>query len=226
MKLKCRLRLLALSLLGTSFLISACTIANYTPAIPDNQPPTILTEKSGAISFSYLPELWHDGKNNPNNQRSLPKAVLKVREIFEKNTQFERVIISATPPVKGMHVNIYLEHHVSFSPYEIASIATLGILPHYADGLAYTVHFDVLADNTPVKHYEEEIRGKGVSWIGFLPFWWITHILNTSEDEAFLGTVYNFTRAARRDGWLTPKTCSSPGRLSPDQGARAMKSTD
>ncbi len=116
-----------------------------------------------------------------------------------------------------MHVNIYLEHHVSFSPYYIASIATLGILPHYEDGLVYTVHFDVLAGNTPIRHYEEEIRGKRASWIGFLPFWWITHIVNTSEDEAFLGTVYNFTRAARRDGWLTPKTCSSLGRLILDQ---------
>lgn len=151
-----------------------------------------------------MPELLRDGQDNQNSQRSLPIAVLKVREIFEKNTQFKKVVISATPPVKGMHVNIHQEPHVSFSPYYIASIATLGIIPYYEDGLVYTVHFDILADNIPIKSYEEEIRGKGVSWIGFLPFWWIAYIVNTSEDEAFLGTVYNFTRAARQDGWLNP----------------------
>lgn len=157
------MRLLTISLLGITLLNSACTIANYTPAIPETHLPTNLTEKSGAISFSYLPELLHDGQDNQNSQRSLPIAVLKVREIFEKNTQFEKVIISATPPVKGMHVNIYQEHHVSFSPYYIASIVTLGIIPHYEDGLVYTVHFDILADNIPIKSYEEEIRGKRAS---------------------------------------------------------------
>jgi hypothetical protein len=160
--------------------------------------------RSGGLSFSYLAEILPNHENDKNSHYPLPKAVQDVKEIFEKNTRFKNILISATPPAKGLHVNIYQERPLSFTPYEIASIITMGVIPYYMDGVAYTVHFDVLLDNTPIKTYEEKISHKGITWIGFLPFWWITHIVNTSEEEAFLSTVYNFTKAARQDGLLEP----------------------
>jgi len=132
----------------------------------------------------------------------LPKNVQQVRDVFERNTRFEKVIVTSTPPAKGLHVNIYQTDGPSLSPFCIASIWTFGIIPCYAEGVVYSVHVDVLADNTLLKTYDDAISRKGANWIGFLPFFWINFLVNTGYEEAFMATVYNFISAARQDGLL------------------------
>jgi hypothetical protein len=196
------LRLPVIWLLGIALLNGACTIASYSPPIPEIQLPTSSTIKSGLFSFSYLDEVLSAHVADKGSQQTLPRSIRQIREVFEGNTRFEKVLVSATPPLKGLHVNIYQARHRTFSPLLIASILTIGIIPCYEESVVSTVHFDVLKDNILLKTYEEEIRGKRATWIGFLPFWWITFIVNTSEQEAFLATVHNFTKSARQDGLL------------------------
>jgi hypothetical protein len=197
-------RLLTVSLLGITLLSSACTIANYSPAIPEKQLPAAATNKSGLLSFSYLTDTPHNYSDDKDSLRTLPKTVQHVREILKRNTRFETVLVTATPPAKGPHVNIYQTSVPELSALCIASIWTLGIIPCYAEGIVYTVHFDVLVDNTPLKAYEDEISRKAANWIGFLPFVWINFLVSTSYEEAFLATVHNFTKSARQDGLLEP----------------------
>jgi hypothetical protein len=127
-------------------------------------PETKLTaetrNKSGIFSFSYISGSSCDLKDY---QRTLPKNVQQVRDIFERNTQFEKLIVTSTPPANGLHVTIYQTDGPPLSPFCIASIWTLGIIPCYSEGLVYNVHFDPLADNTVLKTYSETISRKGVN---------------------------------------------------------------
>lgn len=164
------MRLAAISLLGITLLSNACTIVNYSPAIPEKQLPATATNRFGLLSFSYLTDTPRNHSDDKDSLRTLPRTVQYVREILKRNTRFETVLVTATPPAKGLHVNIYQTSVPELSPLCIASIWTLGIIPCYAEGIVYTVHFDVLVDNTPLKTYEDEISRKAANWIGFLPF--------------------------------------------------------
>lgn len=193
------MRPLAISLLGIALLNSACTIVNYTPAMPETKLTAETRNKSDTFSFSYISGSSRDLKDD---QRTLPKNVQQVRDVFERNTRFEKVIVTSVPPAKGLHVTIYQTNGPPLSPLCMASIWTLGIIPCYAEGVVYNVHFDLLADNVLLKTYSETISRKGANWIGFLPFFWINFCVNTGYEEAFLATVHNFTKSARQDGLL------------------------
>lgn len=77
----------------------------------------------------------------------------------------------------------------------------LGIIPCYADGVVYTMHFDVLIHNTLKDSYQYEISRKGVQWLGLLPFFWV-NFFTTQYKDAFSANAQQFVIDAKRDGYL------------------------
>lgn len=193
------MRLFIVLLLTNATLNSACAIVNYSPAIPETKLTAEIRRQSDTFSFSYNSSSSRDLKDE---QRALPKNVQQVKDIFEQYTRFDKVLVTSTAPTKGLHVNIYQTNGPPPSPFCVTSIWTFGIIPCYAEGVVYNVHFDLFEDNTVLKTYNETISRKGANWIGFLPFFWINFLINTGYEEAFLATVHSFISTARQDRLL------------------------
>jgi hypothetical protein len=172
---------------------SACAILNYSPS-EISMPPVEIHDKAESLSFSYIP---NDSKDFSNDNRTLPWESQVVKELFEHHSRFSKVMVTSTPPENGVHINVY-QTDGPVSLWCRASIWTIGIVPCYADGVVYTLHFDVLIHNT-LKEYE--ISRKGVQWLGLLPFWWV-NVFTTQYKDAFSANAYQFVFDAKRDGYL------------------------
>jgi len=179
------------------FLSSACAILNYSPCETVSMPPVEIHDKAESLSFSYIPD---DSKEFSNDNRTLPWESHLVKDLFEQHSRFSKVIVTSTPPENGMHINVY-QTDGPVSPWCRASIWTIGIVPCYADGVVYTMHFDVLIHNTLKESYQYEISRKGVQWLGLLPFFWV-NLFTTQYKDAFSANAYQFVIDAKRDGYL------------------------
>lgn len=110
-------------------------------------------------------------------------------------------MVTANSPAAGVHVNVYLTDGIPLSPWCMASIWTFGVIPCYAEGMVYQIHFDVFVNNVLKRSYGYTISRKGVSWIGVMPLFWL-NIFTTQYKEAFSANVYQFIADAKRDGFL------------------------
>ena len=178
---------------------SACTIGNYSPAVPARL-PLVEThhDKIEFLSFSYIPESPHKLESNP---RTLPLESQLVKDLLEHHSRFIKVIVTSNSPATGTHVNVYQTIGPFSSPWCTANSWTLGVIPCYFEGVAYETHFDVLVDNTVKQSYHYPIHRKAVNWIGLLPFFWI-NFLTAQYEEAFSGNTDQFISDAKRDGFL------------------------
>ena len=59
----------------------------------------------------------------------------------------------------------------------------------------------MFVDNALKQNYRYDIIGKGISWIGVLPLFWV-NLFNTRYAEAFSANAYQFVTDAKRDGFL------------------------
>ena len=175
---------------------SACAISNYSPPEAVSTPPTEKHDRVESLSFSYL----GDSKDLVSDGRALPWESQSIKDLFEHQSRFSKVIIASTPPQNGMHVNVY-QTDGPVSSWCRASTWSLGIIPCYADGVLYTMHFDVLIHNTLKESYQYEISRKGVQWVGLLPFFWI-NFFTTQYKDAFSANAQQFVIDAKRDGYL------------------------
>jgi hypothetical protein len=180
------------------FLSSACAISNYSPSEPVGMPAVDIHHKVESVSFSYLPQTSRD---IPNDSQTLPWESQTVKDLFEHHSRFSKVIVTSIPPQNGTHINVYQTGASSVSRWCFASIWTLGVVPCYADGVLYTIHFDVLIHNNLKESYQYEISRKGVQWLGLLPFVWV-NVFTTQYKDAFSANAYQFVIDAKRDGYL------------------------
>lgn len=180
----------------TAFVLlnSACTIVNYSLIEPVRQPLVEIHDKQELLSFSYIP-------GSPDDRRTLPSESQRFIDLFEHQSRFTKVIVTSSPPARGVHVNIYQTDGPPISLWCKASYWTLNVVPCYAEGIVRETHFDVFVDNTLKQSYRYEIRRKGVSWIGLLPLFWI-NFFTTQYKEAFSANAYQFVTDAKRDGFL------------------------
>jgi len=172
---------------------NACAIQSYSPSAI--MPPSGSHEKVESLSFSYLPE---DSKSS--EARTLPWETQSIKDVFEQHSRYSKVIVASGPPENGLHINVY-QTDGPVSSWCRASIWTIGIVPCYADGVVYTMHFDVLVHNTLKESYQYEISRKGVQWLGLLPFFWV-NLFTTQYKDAFSANAYQFVIDAKRDGYL------------------------
>jgi hypothetical protein len=177
---------------------SACAILNYSPSEPVSTPAIEIHDKVESLSFSYLPEASRD---MPNDRKTLPWESQTVKDLFEHHSRFSRVVVTSSPPQDGTHINVYQTDASTVSPWCLASIWTLALIPCYVDRVVYTVHFDVLIHNALKESYQYEISRKGVQWLGLLPFFWV-NLFTTQYKDSFSANVYQFVIDAKRDGYL------------------------
>lgn len=184
-------------LLCVLFLVhGACVISNYSPRGAVITSPVEKHDKVESLSFSYL----GDSKDLVSDGRALPWESESIKDLFEHQSRFSKVRITSTPPQNGMHVNVYQTDGPD-SSWCRASTWMLGIIPCYADGVVYTMHFDVLIHNTLKDSYQYEISRKGVQWLGLLPFFWV-NFFTTQYKDAFSANAQQFVIDAKRDGYL------------------------
>lgn len=189
--------LISLLLLGTVLLLnSACTILSYSSA---GAPTISLVEnhdRPEVLSFSYL-----SGFPHTSNEQKIPWPSQLLKESFENYTRFIKVILTPSPPVSGVHVNVYQTDGPPPSTWCRISSWTLGIIPCFAEGIVFENHFDVFVDNTLKQSYRYKINRTGIEWIGLLPFFWI-NFFTADYKEAFSGNISQFITDAKRDGLL------------------------
>jgi hypothetical protein len=176
---------------------SACAIMSYSPTESLRKPLAETHDKPEFLSFSYSPGS-HDLDSR---HRTLPWESQWVKDLFEQHSRFMKVVVTASPPALGVHVNVYQTDGFPISPWCIASNWTLNVIPCYVDGIVYRVYFDVFVDNVLKQSYRYDISRKGVAWIGLLPFFRVD-LFTTQYKEALSTNVYQFVTDARRDGFL------------------------
>ena len=146
---------------------SACVIVNFSPTEPERKPLIETHDKLEFLSFSYSPGT---PQNLDSNRRTLPWESQWVKDLFEQHSRFLKVVVTASPPDIGVHVNVYQTDGPPISPWCTASNWTFYVIPCYAEGIVYQVHFDVFVNNALKQSYRYDISRTGVSWIGLLPF--------------------------------------------------------
>lgn len=176
----------------------ACAVVNYSLIEPVKQPLVETHDKLEFLSFSYIP--GSPGNLNGVGQTLAWESQL-LKDLFEHQSRFMKVIVTSSPPALGVHVNVYQTDGPPASPWCKASIWTLGVIPCYAEGIVFETHFDVFVHNTLKQSYRYEISRKGLNWIGLLPFWWI-NFFTTQYKEAFSSNAHQFVTDAKRDGFL------------------------
>ncbi len=179
-------------------LSSACAILNYSRPELETTPTVEVHDKVESLSFSYLPQASRD---IPKERQTLPWESRTVKDLLEHHSRFSKVTVTSSAPENGTHINIYQTDASTVSPWCLASIWTLGIVPCYADGVMYTMHFDVLIHNILKESYSYEISRKGLQWIGLLPFLWV-NLFTAQYKDAFSANAYQFVTDAKRDGYL------------------------
>jgi hypothetical protein len=193
------MRPLSLQLLIGLFILlnNACAILNYSPSDLPTLPLNETHDRVESLSLSYL---QGQSKVLDSESRSLPWETQTIKDLFEHHSRYSKVIVTSNPPENGMHVNVY-QTDGPVSSWCRASIWTLGIVPCYADGVVYTMHFDVLLHNTLKESYQYEMSRKGVQWLGLLPFFWV-NLFTAQYKDAFSANAHQFIIDAQRDGYL------------------------
>lgn len=177
---------------------SACAIVSYSPTEPVVKPLIEIHDKRELLSFSYSPG---SPQSLDSDRRTLPWEHQLVKNLFELHSRFIKAVVTASPPATGVHVNVYQTDGTPSSPWCKASSWTFNVIPCYAEGIIYQVHFDVFVNNTLKQSYRYDISQKGISWIGLLPFFWV-NLFTAQYKEAFSANVYQFVTDAKRDGFL------------------------
>lgn len=188
-------------LTALALLNSACVIVNYSPTELVIKPLIETHDKPELLSYSYA-SFYTPGspQNLDSDRRTLPWESQLVKDLFELHSRFIKVVVTASPPATGVHVNVYQTDGPT-SPWCTASHWTFAIIPCYAEGIIYQVHFDVFVDNALKQSYRYDISRKGVSWIGVLPLFWV-NLFTAHYKEAFSTNTYKFIADAKRDGFL------------------------
>jgi hypothetical protein len=177
-------------------LSNACAIQSFSPSKSTTTPPIPSHDRVGSLSFSYL-----YGESKPSADSSaLRWQTRTLKDLFEHHSRYSKVVVTSDPPETGVHVNVY-QTAGPVSSWCRASIWTLGIVPCYADGIIFTMHFDVLLHNTLKESYQYEMSRKGVQWLGLLPFFWV-NLFTTQYWDAFATNAHQFLSDAKRDGYL------------------------
>jgi hypothetical protein len=152
---------------------SACAIVNYSPTEPVRKPLVETHDKLELLSFSYASFDNTPGslqKLDSDYRRTLPWEIQWVKNLFEQHSRFMKVVVTASPPALGVHVNVYQTDGPPASLWCKAASWTFEVIPCYAEGIAYETHFDVFVNNALKQSYRYDISRTGVSWIGLLPF--------------------------------------------------------
>lgn len=177
---------------------SACSIVSYSPTESARKPLTETHDKLEFLSFSYSPGT---PQSLEGNRRTLPWESQWIKDLFEQHSRFMKVVATASPPALGVHVNVYQTDGPPASLWCKAASWMLEVIPCYAEGIIYHVHFDVFVNNALKQSYRYDISRTGVSWIGLLPFFWV-NLFTAQYKEAFSANIYQFTTDAKRDGFL------------------------
>jgi hypothetical protein len=129
----------------------------------------------------------------------LPRDGMMIKSILEKSVT-EQAVISSVPPKRGLYVRVYQTSGPQ-TIFDRLSAITLFIIPYYSDKIRYSFDYDLYVDTVLRKTYHYEIRKKSLTWLGALPFFWISLLMNSYEN-AFEAVIHQFIRDARSDGLL------------------------
>jgi hypothetical protein len=184
--------LLLLSIMGTA-LLGCIETYNESPLLRASPPEQDFQRTNTPLHVYYYSDLTTEGP--------LSRDGKMIKYILEKYIT-EQAVISSVPPKRGLYVRVYQTS--SPGPRTILdrlSAITLYIIPYYSDKIRYSFDYDLYVDTVLRKTYHYEIRNKNLTWLGALPFSWISLLMNSYEN-AFEAVIHQFIRDAHSDGFL------------------------
>jgi hypothetical protein len=129
----------------------------------------------------------------------LSRDGMMIKYIFEKYVT-EQAVVSSVPPKRGLYVRVYQTSGPQ-TTFDRLSTLTLFVIPYYSDVIRYSIDYDLYVDSVLRKTYHYKINRKSFTWLGALPFFWISLLMN-SYDNAFDAIIHQFIRDAHSDGFL------------------------
>lgn len=183
---------------GVLLLNSACAIQSSSPVEPSVKLPISTSKEQDFLFFSFIAL---SGEQQQVDPRKLQSVSRRVRVLLEQQSKFETAVPTLSAPARGTYITFYLiarsDPGLSWC---MVSGWTLFVVPCAYHSI-YEAHFDLYVDNILTRRYQYDIHGKGVEWIGLVPFFWVNYFLTDYED-AFLANTHQFIADAKQDGLL------------------------
>lgn len=186
-----------------AMVLGGCFVGTYRPHMPEVL-PSELGEKDATTVLAFF--YFMDDPAHPNGQTdyisvNFAKDVPAIKEVFQKYSRFDKVVISSDPSL----TDAYIAAYVSKPPHSTwwCTVATLSlfVIPCYTDAIAYHVKFDVYLNHVMRKRYEYDISEKVAYWIVFVPFFWGSPLIHGHTD-ALKAVTFQFLQDAEQDGHL------------------------
>ena len=191
------------ALILCAMVLGGCFMGTYGPRMPEIVPREVDEKEANTVlSFFY----FIDDPAHPNSQTdSLPpnftRDVPAIREIFQKYSRFDKVVISPNPISSGTYIAAYVSEPPHSTWWCAVAAFTLFVIPCYQEAVAYHVKFDVYVNQVMKKRYEYDISKKVAYWVVFAPFFFGNPLLYGHTD-ALKAVTFEFLKAAEQDGHL------------------------